>query len=158
MNYTEQLQDWGVMLLLTAAFYVFAGYLARSLHPAGTLNWRGRRYRMGGALFLLLFFVGCEVLLLYQGHEVGITAVATLYAALGLLLLLLIRWWWQDARRERAAREALVEKLHEEGRELVAPPMSTRKKAWRWVVNVYAIFLVAAGLYALLHYLVVKFL
>lgn len=156
MSWTEQLQDWGVMLLLAAAFYVFAGYLARSLHPAGTLNWRGRRYRKGGTLFLLLFFCGCEVLLLYQGREAGIAAAAILYAALGLLFLLLVRWWWRDWQKEKAAREALVEKLHEEGRELVAPPISTGKKAWRWTVNGYAIFLVAAGLYALIRYLVHK--
>lgn len=144
------------MLLVTVVYYVAAGYVSRSLHPTGMLNRQGRRWRKGGTLFFLLFFGGCEVLLLYQGREIGAAVAAVLYAGLGVLFLLLIRWWWQDWQRERLAREALVQKLHQEGRKLIASPMSLRKKTWRWVINGYAVFLVAAGLYALVRYLVLK--
>ncbi|MGH9780963.1 MAG: hypothetical protein ACRD33_04010 [Candidatus Acidiferrales bacterium] len=121
------------------------------------LNWQGRRWRKGITALLALFFGGCEVLLLSQDHTIVATVAVVLYLCLGVLFVLLVRWWWQDARKEKAAEAALVEELHQEGGELVAPPMSTGKKAWRWVVNGYALFLVAAGLYALVHYLLKRF-
>lgn len=156
MTWTEQLQNWAVMLALGGAFYLGVTYLFRSLNPSGKLIWQGRRFRNGGTLFLLLAFAGMDVFFASRRGHIHLGVAAILYAGLGLLLLLLARWWWQDRQREKAAREALVEKLHEEGREVVAPPMSAGKKAWRWVVNGYAIFLLAAGLYALIHYLLTK--
>jgi hypothetical protein len=158
MTWIEQLQDWAVMVVLGGAFYLGVTYLFRSLNPSGKLSWQGRRFRNGGALFLLLAFAGMDVFFASRRGHIHIGVAAISYAGLGLLLLLLARWWFRDRQKEAAAREALVEKLHEEGRELIPPPMSVGRKAWRWVVNVYAIFLIAAGLYALLHYLVVKFL
>ena len=151
---TEQLQDLGVWALLTAVVYLSAGPIFRSLHPTGMLNWQGRRWRKGITALLALFFGGCEILLLVQSHYIGIVSASVLCAGLSILLLLLIRWWWRDRKKEAAAREALVEKLHEEGRALVPPPMSAGKKAWRWTVNGYALFLVAALVYALVRYLV----
>jgi hypothetical protein len=145
------------MLALAGAFYVAMTYLSRSLHPTGKVSWQGRRFRNGGALFLLLAFAGMDVFFAFRRGHIDLAFAAILYAGLGLLLLLLVRWWWQDARKEKAAEEALVEKLHQEGRELVEPPRSPGKKAWRWVVNGYAVFLVAAGLYALVHYLLKRF-
>jgi hypothetical protein len=157
MTWIAQLQDWGVMLALAGGFYAATTYLPRSLHPTGKLSWQARRMRNGGTLFLLLAFAGMDIFLALRRGHVGAAVAALLYVGLGLLLLLLIRWWRRDRQRERAAREALIEKLHEEGRELVAPPMSTGKRTWRWVVNGYAVVLVAAGLYALLHYLLTKY-
>jgi hypothetical protein len=156
MNWTEQLQDWGVMLLLTTVVYLCAGTLFRSAHPTGVLNWQGRRWRKGITILLALFFGGCEVVLLHQSHEIGTPVATVVCAGLGVLLLLLVRWWWQDWQRERAAREELIKKLRQEERELVAPPMSPGKKAWRRVVNGYVLFLAAAGLYALVHYVLTK--
>lgn len=156
MTLVAQLQDWGVMLALAGVFYVTMTYLSRSTNPAGKLSWQGRRFRNGGTLFLLLAFAGMDVFFALRRGHIGAVAAAVSYAGLGLLLLLVIRWWWRDRQKEDAAREALIAKLHEEGRELVPPPMSRGRKAWRWVVNGYAIFLVAAGLYALVHYLVGK--
>jgi hypothetical protein len=153
MTWAEQRGDLVVSLVTAGSFYLGITWLFRSLNPAGKLSWQGRRFRNGGTLFLLLFFGGLEITALRQEDNVGTLAAAALYSGLGLLLLLLVRWWWQDRQKEEAARAALVEKLHQEGRELAAPPMSTGKKAWRWVVNGYAIFLVAAGLYALIRYL-----
>jgi hypothetical protein len=154
MNWAEQRGNLEVSVVLAAAFYVATTYLPRSLHPTGTLSWQARRMRNGGTLFLLLFFSGLEVASLHGEADVSLTVAVILCAVLGVLFLLLVRWWWQDARKEKAAQEALVEKLHQEGRELVAPPMSTGRKAWRWVVNGYAIFLVAALVYGLIRYLV----
>ena len=54
MNWTDELQSWGVALLLAAAVYVLGGYLFRSLHPTGMLNWQGRRWRKGVVLLILL--------------------------------------------------------------------------------------------------------
>ena len=156
MIWRDELQSWAVAFLLAGAVYVFGGYLFRSLHPTGMLNWQGRRWRRGVASLVLLSAGVFDVRYNFESGRIGLGIAALLHVALGLLFLLLTRWWWQDARKEKAAREALVEKLHDEGRELLAPPMSTGKRIWRWVVNGYAIFLVAAGLYALVRYLVVK--
>ncbi len=158
LDWQDQSQFWLVILLLAAGVYIVGGYIFRSVHPTGRLNWQGRRWRKGVALLVLLSVAGFEALSLFEADRIGVVVAAILYAALGLLFLLLARWWWRDRQKEKAARDALVEKLRSEGRELAAPPMSTGKKAWRWVVNGYAIFLVAAALYALIHYLVLKFL
>jgi hypothetical protein len=157
MSWTEQLQDLGVWALLTVVVYLSAGPIFRSLHPTGMLNWQGRRWRKAITILLVLFFGGCEVLLLFQDHMIGAAVAVALFIGLSVLFLLLVRWWWQDARKEKAAQEALVEKLHQEGRELVAPPMSTGKRVWRWVVNGYAIALVLALIYGLIRYLVRKY-
>jgi multidrug transporter EmrE-like cation transporter len=154
MNWKDELQSWGVALLLAGGFYVVAGYLFRSLHPTGMLNWQGRRWRKGGALLILLCLGVADVRFNFQAKHISIDVAVVLWLAVGLLTLLLVCWWWGDARKEKAAEKALIEKLHSEGRSLAAPPMSMSKKAWRWTVNAYALFLVAAGLYALIRYLV----
>ncbi len=82
-------------------------------------------------MFLLVFFGALEVTALRQEADIATSLAAVLYAGLGLLFLLLARWWWQDRQKEKAAREALIEKLRREGRELTAPPMSAGKKTWR---------------------------
>lgn len=156
MNWAEQRGNLEVSVLLAAGFYAVTTYLFRSLNPAGKLSWEGRRFRNVGTMFLLVFFGALEVTALRQEADIATSLAAVLYAGLGLLFLLLARWWWQDRQKEKAAREALIEKLHKEGRELTAPPMSAGKKTWRWVVNGYAVFLVAAALYALVHYLLRK--
>lgn len=155
MTWSGQLEACAVYFSLPLIIYLVGGPLFRSLHPTGMLNWQGRRWRKGVTLALLLLAAWLETSELhYHAHVIpGFLAVAV-YAILSVLFLLLIRWWWQDARKEKAAREALVEKLHQEGRELVEPPMSAGKRVWRWVVNGYAICLVVAGLYALVRYLV----
>jgi hypothetical protein len=158
MNWGQQLENCAVYFGLPLVFYVLIGPFFRSLHPAGTLSWQGRRFRKGVTLVLLLLSSWLEVSeLRYRVHVISAFVAMVLYGGLGMLFLFVIRWWWQDRQKEKAGREALVAKLHEEDRELVAPPMSTGKKAWRWVVNGYAIFLVAAGLYALVHYLLKRF-
>ena len=157
MNWTDELQSWGVALLLAAVVYVLGGYLFRSLHPTGMLNWQGRRWRKGVVLLILLNAGVFDIRFHFERGHIGLATAITLWAAIGLLTILLLGWWWQDARKEKAAQEALVEKLNQEDRELVAPPMSAAKEAWRWTVNGYALFLVAAGLYALVHYLLKRF-
>ncbi|HKU20844.1 MAG TPA: hypothetical protein VJQ50_07500 [Terriglobales bacterium] len=120
------------------------------------LNWQGRRWRKGGTFLILLNAAVFDIRAQFERAHIGLIVAAVLWSVVGVLFLLLVRWWWQDARKEKAAERALIEKLHEEGRELIASQMSTGKRVWRWVVNGYAIFLVAAGLYALVRYLVVK--
>jgi hypothetical protein len=154
LDWRDQGQFWLAILLILGVFYVLAGLLVRSVNPVGKLDWRGRRYMKGGTLLLLLFFIGFEVQELFRGAKIGITVTALLYAVLGLLFLSLVRWWWRDSQREKTAYHAFVEKIHQEGRELVAPPISAGKKAWRWTVNGYALFLLVAGLYVLVRYLV----
>lgn len=158
MNWGEQFENCAVYFALPLIVYLAAGPIFRSLHPTGMLNWQGRRWRKGVTLTLLLLSAWLETSeLRYHAHVIPSFVAVGVYVALIFLLLLLVRWWWQDARKEKVAQEALVEKLHQEGRELVAPPMSTGKKAWRWAVNGYALFLAAAGLYALAHYLLKRF-
>jgi len=158
MNWGQQLENCAVYFSLPLIVYVVAGPLFRSAHPTGMLNWQGRRWRKGCTLALLLLSSWLEISeLRYHAHVIAALLATILYVGLSGLFLLLVRWWWQDWQKERVAREAFVEKLHNEGRELVAPPMRTGKKAWRWVVNGYAILLVVAGLYAVAHYLLKKF-
>lgn len=158
MNWGEQLENFAVYFALPLIVYLAAGPIFRSLHPTGMLNWQGRRWRKGVTLALLLLSAWLETSeLRYHAHVIPGSLGVAVYIGLSILFVLLIRWWWQDRKKEAAAQDALVEKLHGEGRELVAPPMSTGKKAWRWIVNGYAILLVAAGLYAVVHYLLKKF-
>lgn len=158
MNWGEQLENCAVYVSLPLIIYLAAGPLFRSLHPTGMLNWQGRRWRKGVTLALLLLSAWLETSeLRYHAHVIPGPLAVAVYVGLSVLFLLLVRWWWQDARKEKAAREALVEKLHHEGRELVEPPRSSGKKVWRWMVNGYAVLLVAAGLYALVRYLLVKY-
>lgn len=155
MNWVQQIENCAVYFSMPVIAYVAIGPLFRSVHPTGMLSWQGRRWRKGCTLALVLLSSWLEISeLCYHAHVIPTFLATTLYAGLVLLFLALIRWWWRDRRKEGAAREALVKKLQEEGRELVAPPMSAGKKAWRWTVNGYALFLVAAGLYVLIRYLV----
>ena len=154
MNWAEQRGNLEVAVLLAGGFYIAATYLLRSLNRTGKISWQGRRFRNSVTLFLVLFFGGLEVTSLHTETHIGFAVATLLYAVLGLLFLLLARWWWRDRKKEAAAREELIEKLHQEGRELIAPPMSAGKRVWRWTVNGYALFLVVAGLYVLVRYLV----
>lgn len=155
MNWGQQLENCAVYFSLPLIAYAAAGPIFRSLHPTGMLNWQGRRWRKGVTLALVLLSTWLEISeLRYRAHVIPAFLAITLYVGVGILAILLTHWWWQDARKEKAAEKALIEKLHGEGRELVAPPMSAGKKAWRWTVNGYALFLVAALVYALVRYLV----
>ena len=69
-----------------------------------------------------------------------------------MLVVLLLQWLWRDWEKGKAAQEALIEKLHQEGREPIAPPTNPGQKAWRWVLNGYAIALVLALVYGLIRY------
>lgn len=157
MNWGEQLENCAVYFSMAVIAYVAIGPLFRSVHPTGMLSWQGRRWRKGCTLALLLTAIWLEISeLRYHAHVIPGFLAMTMYVSLGVLFVWLVWWWWRDRKKEIAAREALVEKLHGEGRELVAQPMSAGKRVWRWVLNGYAICLVVAGLYALVRYLVLK--
>ncbi|HEX5473771.1 MAG TPA: hypothetical protein VFX12_03830 [Vicinamibacterales bacterium] len=143
------------MLLVMCVWYVFAGALVKSVNPAGVVDWRGRRYRKGGIVALVLLFALCEIAVMRQDRIVGLGLSSVLYAAIALAVLFVGRWWYHDARKEEAARVALIESLGEERLESLLP-MSRGKKIWRWVVNAYAIFLVAALVYGVVRYLLTK--
>jgi hypothetical protein len=155
VNWSGQLEACAVYFSLPLIIYLVGGPLFKSLHPTGMLNWQGRRWRKGITVALLLLAAWLETSeLRYHAHVIpGFLAVAA-YAILSVLFLLLIRWWWQDTRKEKAAKEALIEKLQSEGHELTEPPRSLGKNIWRWTVNGYALFLLVAGLYVLVRYLV----
>jgi hypothetical protein len=155
MNWRDQLENCAVYFSLPLAVYLILGPFFRSLHPTGKLSWQGRRWRNGGTGALLLLSTWLEISeLRYRAHVIPAFLAMTLYVGVGVLAILLVHWWWRDARKEKAAERALIEKLHSKGRELMEPPVGPGKRVWRWVVNGYAIFLVAAGLYALVRYLV----
>ncbi len=144
--------DWEgllILLALVAVMYGAGGYILRSATPGGKLSWSGRRWRWVFTVAVALSFLGMKAV-----NTWSLALRLTLWGVLGLLGILFIRWWWRDYGNEKAAREALVEKLHREGREPVAPPLSPGRKAWRWVLNGYAIALVLGLVYGLVRYLV----
>lgn len=152
ISWKDQSQFCLLLLVLLGVAYAGTGYVLRSVTPGGKLSWRGRLWRRGFTSGLGLFFGGLEIS--------SLTAVLfrwvtwTLWGLLGWLAILLVRWFWRDWEKGKAEQEALIEKLHQEGREPVAPPMSSGRKAWRWVLNGYAIALVLALVYGLVRYLV----
>jgi hypothetical protein len=154
MDWREQIENFAVYFSLPLFVYIAVGQVLRSYHPTGILSWQGRRWRNGLTFGLLLLSGWLETAeLQYHSHIIPRFLAIGMYSALGVLFLMLVRWWWLDSRKEESAREALLEKLHQEGTEFTAPPTTPGKKVWRWVVNGYALLLIAAGLYALVQYL-----
>lgn len=124
MNWGEQLENGAVYFALPLIVYLAAGPIFRSSHPTRMLNWQGRRWRKGVTLALLLLSAWLETSeLRYHAHVIPGSLALAVYIGLSVLFVLLIRWWWQDRKKEAAAQDALVQKPHGEGRELVAPPM-----------------------------------
>jgi hypothetical protein len=156
LDWRDQAEYWLVILAMAGVVYLALGYLSRSLNPTGALSRQGKRWRKGVPLLVLLSLATFEVASLVRGSKLDAAVGVAVCGLLGFLFLLLVRWWWRDRHKEKAAYQALVEKANQGGRELAAPQMSAGKKTWRWVVNGYAIFLIAAGLYALVHYLLTK--
>jgi hypothetical protein len=68
-------------------------------------------------------------------------------------VILAARWLWRDWKKEQQARDAYFQKLAEEGKTYSPPPLTGANKAWRWVLNGYAIVLVVALVYGLIRYL-----
>lgn len=161
MSASAILIDWGrqsqfclLLLVLLAVAYAGTGYLIRSVTSGGKLSWRGRLWQRGFTSILGLFFGGLEISSLSAALFRWVTWI--LWGLLGWLAIVLFRWLWRDWEKGKAAQEALIEKLHKEGREPVAPPMSRGGRAWRWLLNGYAIALVLALVYGLVRYLVVS--
>jgi hypothetical protein len=152
ISWKDQSQFYLLLLVLLGVAYVGTGYLLRSVTPGGKLSWRGRLWQRGFTSVLGLFFGGLVISSLSAALFRWVTWI--LWGLLGWLAIILFRWLWRDREKGKAAQEGLIEKLHQEGRKLVAPPMSAGKKFWRWVLNGYAIALLLALVYGLVRYLV----
>ncbi len=99
----------------------------------------------------MYLFVGCLQISSLRHHSYIPSSLATiLYGGVGFLALLLIRSLWHDWQKEKQAREALIEKLHQEGREVVLPQMNRGKKIWNWVLIVYGAAGLLGGLYEII--------
>jgi hypothetical protein len=149
---SDFLQVVAVVVLGPAIIYALGGRLLAAQSPGGKLSWTGRRWRNG---FTLAGAAMAAVLLIYViGESAPLAVTVPLWALLGYGVILASRWLWRDWEKGKAAQEGLIEKLHQGGRKLVAPPMSAGKKFWRWVLNGYAIALLLALVYGLVRYLV----
>ncbi len=156
MNWTNEFQNWGVALLMAAFVYTVSGPIFRSANTTGNLTWRARRWRLGGALIVLLAIGGFDVFYDFQRDHIAFGVAVALWLVLGWLTVLLFRWWWQDWQKEKAALAALIEKSHQEGQELLMPQMSRGKKAWNWVLIVYGGLGLVGGVYAIILHLLGK--
>ncbi|MFZ0617319.1 MAG: hypothetical protein WAM01_01405 [Candidatus Acidiferrales bacterium] len=93
------------------------------------------------------------VLLIYViGESAPLAVTVPLWALLGYGVILASRWLWRDWKKEQQTRDAEIQKLAEEGKTYSPPPLTGANKAWRWVLNGYAIVLVVALVYGLIRY------
>jgi hypothetical protein len=94
------------------------------------------------------------VLLVYViGESAPLAVTVPLGALLGYGVVLAVRWLWRDWKKEQQARDAYFQELAQEGKTYRPPPLTGANKAWRWVLNGYAIVLVLALVYGLIRYL-----
>jgi hypothetical protein len=155
MNWMTNPPGWLVYLALAAFLYSMAGPILRSVNGTDKLTWRDRRWRRGVTAAVLIFGGGLDISTLKdEGFPLGVTA--PLWILLGFLVLFVIRWWLRDWEREKQAREALVERLHEEKQELVLPQMSRGQKVWNWVLIIYGAAGLLGGLYEVVWHLLKK--
>lgn len=148
---SEFLQVLAVAVLGPLVIYALGGRLLAAQSPGGKLSWTGRRWRNG---FTLAGAVMSAVLLIYViGQSVPLAVTVPLWALLAYGVILAARWLWRDWKKEQQARDAYFQKLAEEGKTYSPPPLTGANKAWRWVLNGYAIVLVVALVYGLIRYL-----
>jgi hypothetical protein len=157
MNWTNEVQNWAVACVLATLVYVASGPIFRSANSEGRLTWRSKRWRRGGALVVLLTSGAFDIFFDFKRGHIGFAAAVGLSLLLGWLTVLFLRWWWQDWEKEKVAREALVDKLHQEGRELVLPRMSRGQKVWNWILIVYGTAGLLGGLCAIILHLLGKY-
>ncbi len=141
-----------VMILLPLIVYALGGRLLAMQSPGGKLSWTGRRWQRGLGGLVALW---CAGLLIYMlGRAMPLAITAPLWALLGYGVILGARWLWRDWKKERRARDIELQKLAEVGETYSPPPLTGMNKVWRWVLNGYAIVLIAGLAYALIRYLV----
>jgi hypothetical protein len=147
---SDFLQVVAVVVLGPAIIYALGGRLLAAQSPGGKLSWTGRRWRNG---FTLAGAAMAAVLLIYViGESAPLAVTVPLWALLGYGVILASRWLWRDWKKEQQTRDAELQKLAEVGKTYSPPPLTGANKAWRWVLNGYAIVLVVALVYGLIRY------
>jgi uncharacterized membrane protein len=143
-----------IIVLAPVVAYAVVGYLLRAQSPGGKLSRTGRRWQRGFTLVLAAWCIGLLISMLAKSVPLAVTV--PLWALLAYGVIVGVRWLWLDWKKERQARDAELQKLAEGGKTYTPPPLTGANKAWRWLLNGYAIVLVVALVYGLVRYLVVS--
>lgn len=148
---SDSLQLAAILAVCPVFLYVMTGRLLAAQSPGGKLSWTGRRWQRGFGLAGALM---SSVALIYLIGRAVQLAIIPLLALLGYAVILGVRWLWSDWKNEQCARDAELQALAQDGKKYSPPRLTGANKMWRWLLNGYAIVLIAALVYALIRYLV----
>lgn len=153
-SFSETLQLLGVLVLGPVIVYVLGGRMLAAQSPGGNLSWTGRRLQKAGGLIAAA--MSAVALIYVIGESLPLALTVPLWALLGYGVIRGVHWLWRDWKKEQRARDAYFQRLAQEGKTYNPPPLTGVNKAWRWLLNGYAIVLVVALVYGLVRYLVVS--
>ncbi|MGH9590888.1 MAG: hypothetical protein ACRD25_10845 [Terracidiphilus sp.] len=88
------------------------------------------------------------------GRSMPLAIIVPLWALLGYVVILDVRWLRRDCKKQQAAHEAELQNLAEGGKTYSPLPLTGVNKFWRWLLNGYAVVLIAALAYAVIRYFV----